>query len=68
MSSKKNRQELGNEYSGVLMKKLSVISKLQIGITALVLLSSISSIVNYIAYKKVASAYNEFTQLNQSQS
>lgn len=48
------------------MKNLSVVKKLQIGITALVILSSISSMVNYMAYKKVASAYSEFTQLNQA--
>lgn len=48
------------------MKNLSVVKRLQIGITALVILSSISSIVNYMAYKKVASAYSEFTKLNQA--
>ena len=48
------------------MKNLSVVKRLQIGITALVILSSISSIVNYMAYKKVASAYREFTQLNEA--
>lgn len=46
------------------MKTLSVTKKLQLGITALVLLSSISSLVNYMAYKKVARAYAEFTHLN----
>lgn len=48
------------------MNNLSVVKRLQIGITALVILSSISSIVNYMAYKKVASAYREFTQLNEA--
>jgi methyl-accepting chemotaxis protein len=46
------------------MKNLSVTKKLQIGITALVILSSISSLVNYMAYQKVARAYAEFTHLN----
>ena len=46
------------------MKNLSVTKKLQLGITALVILSSISSLVNYMAYQKVAGAYAEFTQLN----
>lgn len=46
------------------MRDLSVTKKLQIGITALVILSSISSLVNYMAYQKVARAYTEFTKLN----
>lgn len=46
------------------MKNLSVTKKLQLGITALVILSSVSSLVNYMAYQKVARAYTEFTQLN----
>lgn len=46
------------------MKKMSVTRKLQFGIAILVLLSSISSLVNFIAYKKVERSYNEFAKLN----
>lgn len=46
------------------MQNISVTKKLQLGITALVILSSISSLVNYMAYQKVAAAYTEFTKLN----
>lgn len=46
------------------MASLSVTRKLQIGITTMVILSSISSLVNYMGYKKVASAYEEFIELN----
>jgi methyl-accepting chemotaxis protein len=46
------------------MNNLSVTKKLQIGIAALVILSSISSMLNYLAYQKVASAYKEFVKLN----
>lgn len=48
------------------MKSFSVTKKLQFGITALVILSSISSLVNYMAYQKVARAYTEFTFLNEA--
>lgn len=45
---------------GIRMNNVSVIKKLKLGITALVILSSISSMINYMAYKKVSRAYNEF--------
>lgn len=48
------------------MKNLSMIKKLKVGIAMMVILSAISSIINYVSYLKVDKAYTQFETLNKT--
>jgi methyl-accepting chemotaxis protein len=48
------------------MKNLSMIKKLQIGIATMVILSVLSSVINYASYLKIDKANGEFEKLNKT--